>query len=58
MKVKVSELTIKQVTDICKRNDRDNCPFRDLPLLCEAISSLICPDLDKEIDWPDEEVSE
>ena len=55
MKIKFSELTIKQVTDICKRNDRDhNCPFQDSDLLCDAVSSLICTDLDKEIDLPDE----
>ena len=58
MKVKFSELTIKQVTDICKRNDPENCPFRDSSLLCEAVSSLLCTDLDKEIELPDEEVSE
>lgn len=58
MKIKLGDMTAKQLHDICSRRpDCTNCPLRYAGA-CEAFGSPSMYEIDKEIDIPDEEVKD
>ena len=58
MKIKLGDMTAKQLYDICSpRPDCINCPLKRSGV-CEAFGNPSMYEIDKEIDLPDEEVKD
>ena len=49
MKKKVKDLTLEEVTKICKNNSCDECPLKDAPCQ-EGYYALVNSELDQEIE--------
>lgn len=49
MKKKIKDLTLEEVTKICKNNSCDECPLKDAPCQ-EGYYALVNSELDQEID--------